>query len=70
MHGYASKSIAMLFIKFGFLVKTFLLIQFHLQSGLPSIHDMKLVQELFPRTIVMDEGQVVAHGWRSCEMML
>ena len=25
-------------------------------------HDMKLVQELFPRTIVMDEGQVVADG--------
>jgi cobalt/nickel transport system ATP-binding protein len=25
-------------------------------------HDMRLVQELFPRTIVMDEGQVVADG--------
>jgi energy-coupling factor transporter ATP-binding protein EcfA2 len=25
-------------------------------------HDMKLVQELFLRTIVMDEGQVVADG--------
>jgi ABC-type branched-subunit amino acid transport system ATPase component len=25
-------------------------------------HDMKLVQELFPRTIVMDEGEVVADG--------
>ncbi|MBK7455506.1 MAG: hypothetical protein IPJ46_17805 [Anaerolineales bacterium] len=37
-------------------------IQFYLQSGLPNIHDMKLVQELFPRTIVMDEGQVVADG--------
>jgi cobalt/nickel transport system ATP-binding protein len=23
---------------------------------------MKLVQELFPRTIVMDEGQIVADG--------
>jgi cobalt/nickel transport system ATP-binding protein len=23
-------------------------------------HDMRLVQELFPRTIVMDEGQIVA----------
>jgi energy-coupling factor transporter ATP-binding protein EcfA2 len=29
---------------------------------LVSTHDMKLVQELFPRTIVMDEGQVVADG--------
>jgi cobalt/nickel transport system ATP-binding protein len=27
---------------------------------LVSTHDMKLVQELFPRTIVMDEGQIVA----------
>ena len=25
-------------------------------------HDMKLVQELSPRTIVMDEGRVVADG--------
>lgn len=29
---------------------------------LVSTHDMKLVQELFPRTIVMDEGLVVADG--------
>ena len=29
---------------------------------LVSTHDMKLVQELFPRTIIMDEGQVVADG--------
>ncbi|MCB9109976.1 MAG: ATP-binding cassette domain-containing protein [Anaerolineales bacterium] len=29
---------------------------------LVSTHDMKLVQELFPRTIVMDEGKVVADG--------
>ena len=29
---------------------------------LVSTHDMKLVQELFPRTIVMDEGQIVADG--------
>jgi cobalt/nickel transport system ATP-binding protein len=29
---------------------------------LVSTHDMKLVQELFPRTIVMDDGQVVADG--------
>jgi cobalt/nickel transport system ATP-binding protein len=27
-----------------------------------STHDMRLVQELFPRTIVMDEGQIVADG--------
>jgi cobalt transport protein ATP-binding subunit len=27
---------------------------------LVSTHDMKLVEELFPRTIVMDEGQIVA----------
>jgi cobalt/nickel transport system ATP-binding protein len=32
---------------------------------LVSTHDMKLVQELFPRTIVMDEGQVVADGLTS-----
>jgi cobalt/nickel transport system ATP-binding protein len=25
-------------------------------------HDMRLVQELFPRSIVMDEGPVVADG--------
>lgn len=35
-----------------------------------TIHGMKLVQGLFPRTIVMDEGQVVADGltmkfWRT-----
>ncbi len=29
---------------------------------LVSTHDMKLVQELFSRTIVMDEGQIVADG--------
>lgn len=29
---------------------------------LVSTHDMRLVQELFPRTIVMDEGKVVADG--------
>lgn len=29
---------------------------------LVSTHDMKLVQELFPRTIVMDEGLIVADG--------
>jgi cobalt/nickel transport system ATP-binding protein len=32
---------------------------------LVSTHDMRLVQELFPRTIVMDEGQVVADGLTS-----
>jgi cobalt/nickel transport system ATP-binding protein len=29
---------------------------------LVSTHDMKLVQDLFPRTIVMDEGLIVADG--------
>jgi cobalt/nickel transport system ATP-binding protein len=29
---------------------------------LVSTHDMKLVEELFPRTIVMDEGLIVADG--------
>jgi cobalt/nickel transport system ATP-binding protein len=29
---------------------------------LVSTHDMRLVQELFPSTIVMDEGRVVADG--------
>jgi cobalt/nickel transport system ATP-binding protein len=29
---------------------------------LVSTHDMKLVQELFPRTIVMDDGCIVADG--------
>ncbi|HCB01995.1 MAG TPA: cobalt ABC transporter ATP-binding protein, partial [Anaerolineae bacterium] len=29
---------------------------------LVSTHDMALVKELFPRTIVMDEGKVVADG--------
>jgi cobalt/nickel transport system ATP-binding protein len=29
---------------------------------LVSTHDMKLVQELFPRTVVMDEGRIVADG--------
>jgi len=29
---------------------------------LVSAHDMKLVEELFPRTIVMDEGLIVADG--------
>ncbi|MEO5888555.1 MAG: hypothetical protein ABIQ77_12925 [Anaerolineales bacterium] len=27
-----------------------------------STHDMRLVEELFPRTIVMDDGQIVADG--------
>lgn len=39
----------------------------HLLHELPitmlvSTHDMAMVKELFPRTIVMDEGQVVADG--------
>src|SRR6266508_3159367 len=29
---------------------------------LVSTHEMKLIEELFPRTIVMDEGQIVADG--------
>ena len=29
---------------------------------LVSTHDMKLVEELFRRTIVMDEGMIVADG--------
>ena len=29
---------------------------------LVSTHDMVLVKELFPRTIVMDDGQIVADG--------
>ncbi len=32
---------------------------------LVSTHDMKLVQELFPRTIVMDDGNIVADGLTS-----
>ena len=39
----------------------------HLLRDLPitmlvSTHDMRLVQELFPRTIVMDDGRIVADG--------
>jgi cobalt/nickel transport system ATP-binding protein len=39
----------------------------HLLSDLPitmlvSTHDMAMVKELFPRTVVMDEGQIVADG--------
>ena len=29
---------------------------------LVSTHDMKLIEELFPRTIVMDAGLIVADG--------
>jgi cobalt transport protein ATP-binding subunit len=32
------------------------------QAMLVSTHDMRLVQELFPRMIIMDEGRVVADG--------
>ncbi len=35
---------------------------------LVSTHDMKLVDELFPRTIVMDEGRVVADGL-TCDIL-
>jgi cobalt/nickel transport system ATP-binding protein len=30
-------------------------------------HDMRLVQELFPRTIVMDDGNIVADGLQISE---
>ena len=29
---------------------------------LVSIHDMHMVREIFPRMIIMDEGQIVADG--------
>jgi cobalt/nickel transport system ATP-binding protein len=29
---------------------------------LVSTHDMSMVKELFPRTVVMDEGRIVADG--------
>ncbi len=32
------------------------------QTMLVSTHDLRLVQELFPRTIIMDEGRIVADG--------
>ena len=32
------------------------------QTMLVSTHDMRLVAELFPRTIIMDEGRIVADG--------
>ena len=32
------------------------------QTMLVSTHDLRLVQELFPRTIIMDEGCIVADG--------
>jgi len=35
---------------------------------LVSTHDMKLVEELFPRTIVMDEGEIVANGL-TCDIL-
>ena len=39
----------------------------HLLRGLPitmlvSTHDMRMVQELFPRMVIMDEGRIVADG--------
>jgi cobalt/nickel transport system ATP-binding protein len=42
----------------------------HLLRDLPitmlvSTHDMALVKELFPRTLIMDEGRVVANGLTS-----
>jgi len=32
------------------------------QTLLVSTHDMKLVAEVFPRSVVMDEGCIVADG--------
>jgi cobalt/nickel transport system ATP-binding protein len=32
------------------------------QSMLVSTHDMHMVRDLFPRMIIMDEGQIVADG--------
>jgi energy-coupling factor transporter ATP-binding protein EcfA2 len=32
------------------------------QTMLVSTHDLRLVQELFPRTVIMDEGRIVADG--------
>jgi energy-coupling factor transporter ATP-binding protein EcfA2 len=32
------------------------------QTMLVSTHDMRLVAEVFPRTIVVDDGQIVADG--------
>ena len=33
------------------------------QTMLAATHDMRLVAEVFPRTVILDEGQVVADGW-------
>jgi energy-coupling factor transporter ATP-binding protein EcfA2 len=33
-----------------------------LQTMLVSTHDMRMVDELFPRTIAIDEGRIVADG--------
>jgi cobalt/nickel transport system ATP-binding protein len=45
----------------------------HLLDELPitmlvSTHDLHMVQEIFPRTIVMDEGRIVADG-QTCDLM-
>jgi cobalt/nickel transport system ATP-binding protein len=32
------------------------------QTMLVATHDLRMVQELFPRTVVMDHGQIVADG--------
>jgi cobalt/nickel transport system ATP-binding protein len=45
----------------------------HLLDELPitmmvSTHDLHMVQEVFPRTIVMDEGRIVADG-QTCDLM-
>jgi cobalt/nickel transport system ATP-binding protein len=33
------------------------------QTMLISTHDIRLVEEVFPRTVIMDQGQVVADGF-------
>jgi cobalt/nickel transport system ATP-binding protein len=38
------------------------------QTMLVSTHDLRLVQELFPRTVIMDDGRIVADG--STEQLL
>jgi cobalt/nickel transport system ATP-binding protein len=45
----------------------------HLLDELPitmlvSTHDLHMVQEIFPRTIIMDEGRIVADG-QTCDLM-
>jgi len=32
------------------------------QTMLAATHDLRMVQEVFPRTVVMDQGKIVADG--------